>query len=70
MNINSMAVAPVSRLHSGGEGEVIGGGMEKEPGGRSSEALMILGVDREVGEEVVEALLRKEGILDVSVVGL
>lgn len=56
VNINSMAVAPVSQVQGGGEG--------------GNEALMILGVDREVPAEVVESLLREEGILDVSVVGL
>lgn len=59
VNINSMAVAPVSQTMPGGGG--------KEGG---SEALMILGVDREVRAEVVEMLVREEGILDVSVVGL
>lgn len=62
VNIHSMAVAPVSRTVPGG------GGKGAEGGG--SEALMILGVDREVRAEVVEMLVREEGILDVSVVGL
>ena len=59
VNINSMAVAPVSQIE--GEGGVKVGGRE---------ALMILGVDREVSEEVVARLVEGEGILDVSVVGL
>ena len=61
VNINSMAVAPVGRGMS-----VEGAGAKEAPG----EALMILGVDREVGGEVVEKLVREEGIWDVSVVGL
>lgn len=63
VNINSMAVAPVSQTGAGA-----GGGAGAGEGG--SEALMILGVDREVRAEVVEMLVREEGILDVSVVGL
>ncbi|KAA6413247.1 MAG: phosphoglycerate dehydrogenase [Lasallia pustulata] len=61
VNINSMAVAPVSGAGAGAGGE----GEEKR-----GEALMILGVDREVSEEVVGRLVREEGIWDVSVVGL
>ena len=49
-----VAVAPVSGAGAWGEGE----------------ALMILGVDRELSEEVVQRLIREEGIWDVSVVGL
>lgn len=56
VNINSMSVAPVSQEGEGKEG--------------SNEALMILGVDREVGAEVVGRMLGEEGILEVSVVGL
>lgn len=56
VNINSMSVAPVSQEGEGKEG--------------SNEALMILGVDREVGPEVVERMMGEEGILEVSVVAL
>ncbi|KAI9709671.1 MAG: hypothetical protein M1812_007649 [Candelaria pacifica] len=57
VNINFMSVAPVS-------GDVEG---ETSP---KNEALMILGVDREVGPNVVEELLGEKGILEASVVTL
>ncbi|KAI9776174.1 MAG: hypothetical protein M1835_005590 [Candelina submexicana] len=57
VNINFMSVAPVS-------GDVEG---ETSP---KNEALMILGVDREVGPDVVEGLLGEKGILEASVVTL
>ncbi|MCJ1294449.1 hypothetical protein MMC34_006007 [Xylographa carneopallida] len=41
-----------------------------QAGEGSNEALMILGVDREVGREVVEKLVAEEGILEVSVLAL
>ncbi len=57
VNINFMSVAPVS-------GDAEG---ETSP---KNEALMILGVDREVGANVVEELLGEKGILEASVVTL
>ncbi|KAI9702862.1 MAG: hypothetical protein M1836_008076 [Candelina mexicana] len=57
VNINFMSVAPVS-------GDAEG---ETSP---KNEALMILGVDREVGSDVVEELLGEKGILEASVVTL
>ncbi|KAF2205372.1 phosphoglycerate dehydrogenase [Delitschia confertaspora ATCC 74209] len=54
VNINFMNVAP---LHEGAEGE-------------RNEALMILGVDGEVGEGVVEGLVGEEGVLQAGVVCL
>jgi D-3-phosphoglycerate dehydrogenase len=60
VNINFMSVAPVSRFEDEGTGNAGGG----------SEALMILGVDREVGKAVVESLAAEEGILEVSAVAL
>ena len=71
VNINFMSVAPVSQAEDeevGGEGEGGEGLVEKGKGG--SEALMILGVDREVGKEVVDRLAGEEGILDISAVTL
>lgn len=70
VNINFMSVAPVSREEGDdddgeGEGRVRGGGAEGE-----KEALMILGVDREVGDGVVRELVAEKGILEVSVVTL
>ncbi|MCJ1380062.1 hypothetical protein MMC17_003165 [Xylographa soralifera] len=61
VNINYMSVAPVSQVDGGGE--------ESGKGG-SNEALMILGVDREVGKEVVGKLVAEEGILEISVLAL
>ena len=62
VNINSMTVAPVSlREEESREG---GGGRS---GKKGNEALMILGVDRDVGEGVVKRMLGEEGILEVSV---
>ncbi|MCJ1387622.1 hypothetical protein MMC18_000465 [Xylographa bjoerkii] len=61
VNINYMSVAPVSQADDGGEEDGKAG---------SNEALMILGVDREVGKEVVGKLVAEEGILEVSVLAL
>jgi D-3-phosphoglycerate dehydrogenase len=58
VNINFMSVAPVTHGRVEGEGE----------GGK--EALMILGVDREVSKEVVGALVAAEGITKVSALAL
>jgi D-3-phosphoglycerate dehydrogenase len=57
VNIRFMNVAPL-------EEEV------EEEGKKSNEALMILGVDRPVGEEVARALIGPEGVLEASVVTL
>jgi D-3-phosphoglycerate dehydrogenase len=67
VNIKFMNVAP---LHE--EVEEAGAGMEAESNGdvAKSEALMILGVDKPVGEDVVKALIDREGVLEVSVVTL
>jgi len=84
VNINFMNVAPVSRARDDGDGGVgegrVGvegrGGADGEgegKGGESesqNEALMILGVDREVGDSVVRELVAERGILEVSVVTL
>ncbi|KAF2998606.1 hypothetical protein E8E13_006861 [Curvularia kusanoi] len=63
VNINFMNVAPLDdefEEESNGEAEAKKG----------NEALMILGVDRPVGEEVAEALIGPEGVLEASVVTL
>ncbi|MCJ1478375.1 hypothetical protein MMC13_007055 [Lambiella insularis] len=63
VNINYMSVAPVSQTE---DGEATG--VEGSKG--SNEALMILGVDREVDKDVVGRLMAEEGILEISVVSL
>ncbi|KAJ9667336.1 hypothetical protein H2201_002537 [Coniosporium apollinis] len=60
VNINFMTVAPV-------DAPAAEEGAEVE---RSSEALMILGVDRPVEDEVVRSLIGDEGVLEASVVTL
>ncbi|KAH8722938.1 D-isomer specific 2-hydroxyacid dehydrogenase [Phaeosphaeriaceae sp. PMI808] len=59
VNIKFMSVAPLD------EDDEKQNGDEKS---RSNEALMILGVDKPVGEDVQKALVGPEGILEVSVV--
>jgi D-3-phosphoglycerate dehydrogenase / 2-oxoglutarate reductase len=54
VNISSMTVAPV----------------DKEHGRDTNEALMILGIDRIVEEEVIKSLIAEEGVLEASVVNL
>ncbi|KAI9673000.1 MAG: hypothetical protein M1817_003164 [Caeruleum heppii] len=70
VNISSMLVAPRSDLVD--EDRLMRDeGAGAEAGERNHhEALMILGVDREVKQEVVDKLRAEEGILDVSVVDL
>jgi D-3-phosphoglycerate dehydrogenase len=65
VNIKFMNVAP---LHE--EVEEAGAGVEAESNGdvAKSEALMILGVDKPVGEDVIKGLIDREGVLEVSVV--
>ena len=60
VNIKFMNVAP---LDVDEETEMV-------DGKRSNEALMILGVDRPVGEDVARALIGPEGVLEASVVTL
>jgi len=59
VNIKFMNVAPLHEDEEGREGDV-----------EANEALMILGVDRPVGEEVIKGLISQEGVLEVSVVTL
>ncbi|KAI4924452.1 uncharacterized protein J4E92_007533 [Alternaria infectoria] len=70
VNIEFMNVAPLDgeveeRMHesNGGGGDGVEGGREG-----SNEALMILGVDKMVGEDVLKALIGEEGVLEASVV--
>lgn len=60
VNIKFMNVAPLDE-----EVEELQNGKDEE---RSNEALMILGVDRPVGEDVVKDLIGPEGVLEASVV--
>lgn len=73
VNIRFMSVAALGegngvsgRSAGGGVGE----GLGKEEGRESNEALMILGVQGNVGKEVEAELREEKGILDVSVVRL
>ena len=77
VNIEFMNVAPLDgeveeRMHerNGGGGNGGGGNGNGVEGGRegSNEALMILGVDKPVGEDVLKALIGEEGVLEASVV--
>ncbi|MCJ1482621.1 hypothetical protein MMC06_002787 [Schaereria dolodes] len=72
VNINFMSVAPVDRgeVVEGESGSEGAGGEGVGKGAGSNEALMILGVDREVGGDVVGRMVGEEGILEVSVVAL
>ncbi|KAF2123849.1 phosphoglycerate dehydrogenase [Dothidotthia symphoricarpi CBS 119687] len=60
VNIEFMNVAPLNE-----EVEV---GLNGDGAQKSNEALMILGVDRMVGEDVVKGLIGPEGVLEASVV--
>lgn len=64
VNINFMSVAAL------GEGNGDGVGVAEEREGKGREALMILGVEGNVGREVEAELREEKGILDVSVVRL
>jgi D-3-phosphoglycerate dehydrogenase len=65
VNIRFMNVAPLD-----GEFEDVEDGEDGEGVNKSNEALMILGVDRPVGEDVARALIGPEGVLEASVVTL
>ena len=69
ININFMSVAPMSKDEADTEAADVSatGRADAKEG---SEALMILGVDREVNKEVVQELEAAEGILDVSAIKL
>jgi D-3-phosphoglycerate dehydrogenase len=57
VNIKFMNVAPLHEEEEGKEGDVEG-----------NEALMIVGVDRPVGEDVLKGLISNQGVLEVTVV--
>ncbi|EME50410.1 hypothetical protein DOTSEDRAFT_69065 [Dothistroma septosporum NZE10] len=64
VNIRFMSVAPIDEgIRGSGQGE--GGEGRKE-----NEALMILGIDREIGGDVRKDILGEEGVLEASVVAL
>jgi D-3-phosphoglycerate dehydrogenase / 2-oxoglutarate reductase len=65
VNIKFMSVAPLAESE---EAKIIKPGGQE--GGEENEALMILGVDRDVSEEVVQGLVGQEGVLEVGVVTL
>ncbi|KAI4950213.1 hypothetical protein J4E91_004869 [Alternaria rosae] len=71
VNIKFMNVAPLDeeveeRLHERNGAGGTGNGVGEREG--SNEALMILGVDKPVGEDVLKALIGEEGVLEASVV--
>lgn len=69
VNINFMAVAPAS--HSGSADEPRGtDGTHTPAEEKSNEALMILGVDQEVGDKVVKELVSEGGVLNVNSITL
>ncbi|KAJ9273342.1 hypothetical protein DTO212C5_416 [Paecilomyces variotii] len=82
ININFMAVAPISKKPLDTLGGQIISAIENDSKDKTvpeedrqdseaaKDALMILSVDRLVGEHVAEALVREGGVLDVSVVTL
>lgn len=76
VNINFMGVAPVSKgLVEGEKAAATGGEAKTQSDARDSyepenEALMILGVDKAVEEDVVQALVEEGGVLSASVLSL
>jgi D-3-phosphoglycerate dehydrogenase len=63
VNVNSMTVAPL-QIDRDSPREL------KRDGNLKNEALMILGLDREVEADTLKQLSKEEGILDVSIVSL
>ncbi|KAK8210975.1 D-isomer specific 2-hydroxyacid dehydrogenase [Phyllosticta capitalensis] len=59
VNISSMTVAPLMQSYE-----------EAASGKDSHEALMILGIDRMIGEDVVSGLIGEQGVLEAGVVSL
>lgn len=76
VNINFMSVAPVSKSLPLDDGtfsaDDLGGqkGQVQEPRDPKDEALMILGIDKDVSEGVVKTLVREKGVLSASLVSL
>lgn len=72
VNINFMSVAPLaeSEAVAGGALERVDSLVQQGEGKGKNEALMILGVDGDVSQEVVGGLIGDEGVLEASVVKL
>lgn len=70
VNINFMAVAPASYSGTSVELRPVDGSITPAEEGKSNEALMILGVDREVGDKVIKELVSEGGVLNVNSVTL
>ncbi|KIX98433.1 uncharacterized protein Z520_05734 [Fonsecaea multimorphosa CBS 102226] len=68
VNINFMSVAPAT--FSSTTGSASGSAKGLSPAKETTEALMILGVDKEVGEDVKRELVGAKGVLSVSSVTL
>lgn len=70
VNINSMAVAPASYSSGAIEARPVDGTITPAEEQKSTEALMILGIDQEVGPRVIKELMSEGGVLDVNSVTL
>lgn len=70
VNINFMSVAPATYTGAIGARELVSGEGDAKKAKETTEALMILGVDKEVGENVKRELVNAEGVLSVSSVTL
>ncbi|EMD88769.1 hypothetical protein COCC4DRAFT_137389 [Bipolaris maydis ATCC 48331] len=68
VNIKFMNVAPLDEEVEEQRLNGLDGGVGEGKEGGSKEALMILGVDKPVGEEVLKRLIGEEGVLEASVV--
>ena len=67
VNIRFMTVAPID--HSEGAGNLqVDGSTSNVINGKENEALMILGVDRPVDEDVRKAVLSQDGVLEAGVI--
>ncbi|KIW29585.1 phosphoglycerate dehydrogenase [Cladophialophora immunda] len=70
VNINFMSVAPATFSAGSGSGAAKGSDTHPPAPKETTEALMILGVDKEVGEGVKRELVGAKGVLSVSSVTL
>ncbi len=70
VNINFMAVAPASYSSGAIEVRPVDGSITPAEESKSNEALMILGVDQEVGHKVIKELISEGGVLNVNSVTL
>lgn len=69
VNINFMAVAPASYSSSAIDVQPVDGSITPAED-RTNEALMILGVDKEVGDKLIKDLVSEGGVLNVNSVAL